>query len=84
MGLPPGLSDVAMYCRQAKLKLPLKSIIDLKIYISPLDVDLIGCFNGASCQWGGGYVQIKPSRGRPRNGAHSIHSLFGEFMLLGK
>ena len=26
---------------------------DLKIYISPLDVDLIGCFNGASCQWGG-------------------------------
>ena len=23
---------------------------DLKIYISPLDVDLIGCFNEASCQ----------------------------------
>ena len=28
VGLPPGLSDVAMYCRQAKLKLPLKSIVE--------------------------------------------------------
>ena len=28
LGLPPGLSDVAMYCRQAKLKLPLKSIME--------------------------------------------------------
>ena len=27
---------------------------DLKIYISPLDVDLPGYFNGASCQRGGG------------------------------
>ena len=26
LGLPLGLSDVAMYCKQAKLKLPLKSI----------------------------------------------------------
>ena len=26
MGLPPGLSDVALYGRQAKLKLPVKSI----------------------------------------------------------
>ena len=28
LGLPPGLSNVAMYCRQAKLKLPLKSIME--------------------------------------------------------
>ena len=26
--LPPGLSDVALYCRQAKLKLPFKSIVE--------------------------------------------------------
>ena len=26
LGLPPGLPDVALYCRQAKLKLPFKSI----------------------------------------------------------
>ena len=28
LGVPPGLSDVALYCRQAKLKLPLKSIVE--------------------------------------------------------
>ena len=28
LGLPPGLSNIAMYCRQAKLKLPLKSIME--------------------------------------------------------
>ena len=28
LGLPPGLSNVAMYCRQAKLKLPLESIME--------------------------------------------------------
>ena len=28
MGLPPGLSDVVMYGRQAKLQLPLKSIME--------------------------------------------------------
>ena len=28
LGLPPDLSNVAMYCRQAKLKLPLKSIME--------------------------------------------------------
>ena len=28
LGLPPGLSDVIMYCRQAKLKFPLKSIME--------------------------------------------------------
>ena len=33
---------------------------DLKIYISPLDIDLIRCFNGASCQEVGADVQIKP------------------------
>ena len=27
LGLLPGLSDVALYCRQAKLKLPFKSIV---------------------------------------------------------
>ncbi|GFO47836.1 reverse transcriptase [Plakobranchus ocellatus] len=26
--VPPGLSDVAMYCRKAKLKLPMKSILE--------------------------------------------------------
>ena len=28
LGLSPGLSEVAMYCRQAKLKMPLKSIME--------------------------------------------------------
>ena len=28
LGLPPGLSDVALYCRQEKLKLPFKSIVE--------------------------------------------------------
>ncbi|GFN99286.1 reverse transcriptase [Plakobranchus ocellatus] len=28
LGVPPGLSDVAMYCRKAKLKLPKKSILE--------------------------------------------------------
>ena len=28
LGLPPGLFDVALYCRQAKLKLSLKSIVE--------------------------------------------------------
>ena len=28
LGVPPGLSDVALYCRQAKLRLPLKSIVE--------------------------------------------------------
>ena len=28
LGLPSVLSDVALYCRQAKLKLPLKSIVE--------------------------------------------------------
>ena len=28
LGLPLGLSDVTMYCRQAKLKFPLKSIME--------------------------------------------------------
>ena len=28
LGLPPGLSDVALYCRQAKLKLPFRSIVE--------------------------------------------------------
>ena len=28
LGVPPGLTDVAMYCRQAKLRLPLKSIVE--------------------------------------------------------
>ena len=28
MGLPPGLSEIALYCRQAKLKLPFKSIVE--------------------------------------------------------
>ncbi|RUS90920.1 hypothetical protein EGW08_001317 [Elysia chlorotica] len=28
LGVPPGLTDVAMYCRTAKLKLPLKSILE--------------------------------------------------------
>ena len=28
LGLPPGFSNVAMYCRQSKLKLPLKSIME--------------------------------------------------------
>ena len=28
LGVPPGLSDVALYCQQAKLRLPLKSITE--------------------------------------------------------
>lgn len=28
LGLSPGLSDIALYCRQAKLKLPFKSIVE--------------------------------------------------------
>ena len=28
LGTPPGLTDVALYCRQAKLRLPLKSILE--------------------------------------------------------
>ncbi|GFN82313.1 reverse transcriptase [Plakobranchus ocellatus] len=28
LGVPPGFSDVAMYCRKAKLKLPMKSILE--------------------------------------------------------
>ena len=28
LGLPSGLSDVALYCRQAKSKLPFKSIVE--------------------------------------------------------
>ena len=28
LGVPPGLTDVAMYCRKSKLKLPLKSILE--------------------------------------------------------
>ena len=28
LGVPPGLSDVALYCRQAKLRLPLKSLVE--------------------------------------------------------
>ena len=28
LGVPPGLTDVALYCRQAKLKLPLKSVTE--------------------------------------------------------
>ncbi|GFO37666.1 reverse transcriptase [Plakobranchus ocellatus] len=28
LGVPPGLSDVAMYCRKAKLKLPMNSILE--------------------------------------------------------
>ena len=28
LGVPPCLTDVAFYCRQAKLKLPLKSILE--------------------------------------------------------
>ncbi|GFO36626.1 reverse transcriptase [Plakobranchus ocellatus] len=28
LGVPPGNSDVAMYCRKAKLKLPMKSILE--------------------------------------------------------
>ena len=28
LGVPPGLTDVAMYCRKAKLKLPLKSVVE--------------------------------------------------------
>ncbi|GFO16342.1 reverse transcriptase [Plakobranchus ocellatus] len=28
LGVPPGLSDVAMYCRKTKLKLPMKSILE--------------------------------------------------------
>ena len=28
LGVPPGMSDVALYCRQAKLKLPLKSVVE--------------------------------------------------------
>ena len=28
LGLLPGLSDIALYCRQAKLKLPFKSIVE--------------------------------------------------------
>ncbi|GFS10621.1 reverse transcriptase [Elysia marginata] len=28
LGVPPGLSDVAMYCRKATLKLPMKSILE--------------------------------------------------------
>ena len=28
LGVPPGLKDVAMYCRKAKLRLPLKSILE--------------------------------------------------------
>ena len=28
LGVPPGLTDVALYCRQAKLKLPLKSLVE--------------------------------------------------------
>ncbi|RUS85859.1 hypothetical protein EGW08_006411 [Elysia chlorotica] len=28
LGVPPGLTDVAMYCRTTKLKLPLKSILE--------------------------------------------------------
>ena len=28
LGLPTGLSDVAFYCREAKLKLPFKSIVE--------------------------------------------------------
>ena len=28
LGVPPGLTDVAMYCRKVKLRLPLKSILE--------------------------------------------------------
>ncbi|GFO28737.1 polyprotein [Plakobranchus ocellatus] len=28
LGVPPGLSDVALYCRKAKLKLPMKSTLE--------------------------------------------------------
>ncbi|GFN94269.1 reverse transcriptase [Plakobranchus ocellatus] len=28
LGVPPGLTDVAMICRKAKLRLPLKSIVE--------------------------------------------------------
>ena len=28
LGVPPGVTDVAMYCRKAKLRLPLKSILE--------------------------------------------------------
>ena len=28
LGVPPGLTDVTMYCRKAKLRLPLKSILE--------------------------------------------------------
>ena len=28
LGVPPGLTEVTMYCRKAKLKLPLKSIVE--------------------------------------------------------
>ena len=28
LGVPPGLTDVALYCKQAKLRLPLKSIVE--------------------------------------------------------
>ena len=28
LGVPPGLSDVALYCRQARLKLPFKSLVE--------------------------------------------------------
>ena len=28
LGVPPSLTDVAMYCGKAKLKLPLKSIVE--------------------------------------------------------
>ena len=28
LGVPPGLTDVALYCRQARLKLPLKSLVE--------------------------------------------------------
>ena len=28
LGIPPGLTDVAMYCRKAKMKRPLKSIVE--------------------------------------------------------
>ena len=28
LGLHPGLSNVALYCRQAKVKLPFKSIVE--------------------------------------------------------
>ena len=45
--------------------------VDLKIYISPLDVDLIGCFNGASSQWEGPMCKLN----RREDGPETVYIL---------